>query len=848
MIKMKKIFTLAMSLIILISIFIPITSSIDLSTEESINLGITNTFNPGSLTVTKVIDWNNLVEPHPAASWPVCIQGPSYPLGDECYIFTGEGTYTFENLIPGIYWVNETDPGPEWTGINRSTQIQVEPGKKCAEVEIINIFKPGCITVTKVIDWGEVETGLVSFSVCIQGPSYPLGDECHIFTDSGNYTFENLLPGMYWVNETDPGLDWDVTNRSTQIQVDPGATCAEVEIINTNVLNSTDSHSEALIFDKTIKDGENWVKTYNTSIGETIRFRINLTYNDWDGEPGGSNGYMLTNITIIDRLPSELIYLGNSNYEPTDISTDEKIIMWFFNDIILYDAESLIIEFDAVGNTIGEFVNNADVNAFEYDYKENRCNTTYATVIISSDDSHLTKYIDVDDDDKDEKAIDQNDNALDGYEVFEDPDGSSKSIKSIDGDNDNKIDHFIDIDNDGLPERYWDPDDDILVDIDIRDVDYDGTNEWIYDSDGDEKPDKYYDPDDNQIHEYIVYELTINTVGNGYVQKNPDGTLFLKDKKVTLTAIPNTGWHFTRWTGDLNLWENPATITMNNDKEITAIFTIDEMPGPTVNITKPRNYYNYFFNIKRETDEFKPQIVGPINIKVQAESEEGIDRVEFYINNELKKIDTTEPYSWIWFVKPLGDEKNYTILVTAYDNNGNVNSDSIIVYRPGLNYKFLLLLGAGGLIAWTLFRIRGAEPDGIIPVQPDNDSFDLNRPPVINAGGPYTGKVGIPVIFDASRSYDPDGDFLTYVWSFGDGSIGHGAKLSHTYDIEGTYTVKLTITDSEGNYDTKTMEVVITDGSKPLGEDELFWYIVTALAIIITIAVGLLYVGGKFYV
>ncbi len=122
------------------------------------------------------------------------------------------------------------------------------------------------------------------------------------------------------------------------------------------------------------------------------------------------------------------------------------------------------------------------------------------------------------------------------------------------------------------------------------------------------------------------------------------------------------------------------------------------------------------------------------------------------------------------------------------------------------------------------------------------------RPPVINAGGPYTGKVGIPVIFDASRSYDPDGDLLTYEWNFGDGSIGHGAKQSHTYDKEGTYTVKITITDSEGNYDTKTMEVVITDGSKPLGEDELFWYIVSALAIIITIAVGLLYVGGKFYV
>ncbi len=43
---------------------------------------------------------------------------------------------------------------------------------------------------------------------------------------------------------------------------------------------------------------------------------------------------------------------------------------------------------------------------------------------------------------------------------------------------------------------------------------------------------------------------------------------------------------------------------------------------------------------------------------------------------------------------------------------------------------------------------------------------------------------------------------------------------------------------------------IFRDGSKPIVEVEgdLFWYIVLGLALVITVAVGLLYIGGKLYV
>jgi PKD repeat protein len=56
------------------------------------------------------------------------------------------------------------------------------------------------------------------------------------------------------------------------------------------------------------------------------------------------------------------------------------------------------------------------------------------------------------------------------------------------------------------------------------------------------------------------------------------------------------------------------------------------------------------------------------------------------------------------------------------------------------------------------------------------------------------------VTFNASASYDPDSNIVSYNWSFGDGNLVDSTEaiITHSYVSVGEYTVNLTVTDDEG--------------------------------------------------
>ena len=69
-----------------------------------------------------------------------------------------------------------------------------------------------------------------------------------------------------------------------------------------------------------------------------------------------------------------------------------------------------------------------------------------------------------------------------------------------------------------------------------------------------------------------VYTLTINTVGNGTVVADPSAP-YDYGTEVTLTATADTGWTFTGWSGAGCCGTGTCSITMDDNKSVTATFT-----------------------------------------------------------------------------------------------------------------------------------------------------------------------------------------------------------------------------------------------------------------------------------
>lgn len=93
-----------------------------------------------------------------------------------------------------------------------------------------------------------------------------------------------------------------------------------------------------------------------------------------------------------------------------------------------------------------------------------------------------------------------------------------------------------------------------------------------------------------------------------------------------------------------------------------------------------------------------------------------------------------------------------------------------------------------------------------------NLDFVVNDAPTAIAGNDVVIPPSVPVIFDASKSFDEDGRIKFYEWNFGDGDIAEGITVSKVYKEPGRFIVNLKVTDdseSPCNYDYDSLHVCV---------------------------------------
>ena len=83
--------------------------------------------------------------------------------------------------------------------------------------------------------------------------------------------------------------------------------------------------------------------------------------------------------------------------------------------------------------------------------------------------------------------------------------------------------------------------------------------------------------DDATVDEQLtaeMYTVTVDVVGNGHVDMNPDMTLYPEGTEVELTAVADPGWTFSGWSGDASGTDlTTSVIAGDGNKAVTATFT-----------------------------------------------------------------------------------------------------------------------------------------------------------------------------------------------------------------------------------------------------------------------------------
>lgn len=145
---------------------------------------------------------------------------------------------------------------------------------------------------------------------------------------------------------------------------------------------------------------------------------------------------------------------------------------------------------------------------------------------------------------------------------------------------------------------------------------------------------------------------------------DPNGNPLIYTWDATGGTIPGTG-HQVTWTSPQTEGTYTITCTVSDGKGGTDKKTVDVnvvIPdqSPTVSITNPDD---------------GSTVSGTSNVTADADDDNGVSKVEFYIDGTLKSTDTSFPYSWSWDTT---QESNgsHEIKVIAYDTINRTAADT----------------------------------------------------------------------------------------------------------------------------------------------------------------------------
>ena len=271
-------------------------------------------------------------------------------------------------------------------------------------------------------------------------------------------------------------------------------------------------------------------------------------------------------------------------------------------------------------------------------------------------------------------------------------------------------------------------------------------------------------------------------------------------------------------------------------------FTVDVAPSITIDSPQNQTYSSSSIDLNVTSDEavstweysldgaanqtFTPNTTisglsdGSHQLDVYATDSNG-DTGSESVTFSVDTTDSTPPTSSDnWSASGFVDKSKATVELTATDSGGSGVED--IYYRVN-GGSYSVVQGSSATVTISSQGNNTLEyyaEDSVGNTEATNTEFVALESNSAPSASFTTTTNDLTVSVDASGSSDSDGSISSYEWDWtNDGTYeGSGETQSHTYGSEGTYNVKLRVTDNDGAVDTQVETISVSSGTDDGGD------------------------------
>jgi PKD repeat protein len=369
----------------------------------------------------------------------------------------------------------------------------------------------------------------------------------------------------------------------------------------------------------------------------------------------------------------------------------------------------------------------------------------------------------------------------------------------------------------------------------------------------------------NPTHTYGqpgVYTVSLTAGGSTYSRKIPVGTIEVVG--FNTNPINDAGNEFITWTSALKdfayevgetiyvpaMWKATTGPTQFWSLPETVLFTPEEADGTDpvlVDVADDGILFTITFTevqYRGDTGIFKGKV--NLGIEVLADSGDGDPDLDWTARLGTN-VDVTNTalvdegdFLNVWVVHPKpGQQVSGTVEVRAAPET-SVPVTKIEFFADGSKIGEDTNGAGGWTVDWDTTGLNGdyqltamASGGGIVgtstavTVKVVNDPLP-NQPPTAD----FTYTTSDLTVYFTDQSTDPDGSVVAWEWDFGDGNYSTVQNPTHTYAVDGMYTVTLKVTDNESESDEKSADVVVSI-APPVNEEPIaaFTYTTSGLTV-----------------